>query len=146
MEVTLNNREQKRLQILNLAMSGKMTKKEALSVLGLSYRHTQRMIEAYGKEGAAALAHGNRQKKPSHALSDEVIIKVTKLARTKYIGFDFSHFTDLLEERESLNFSVPQSAAYSIRMGYRILASEKHLNITAGERVSLNLVIPTAEK
>jgi hypothetical protein len=39
---------------------GKMIGREAAEVLGLSLRHTRILSAAYRKEGAAALAHGNR--------------------------------------------------------------------------------------
>jgi transposase len=105
MEVTLNEKEQKRLQVLNLSISGKISRKQVSEILGLSLRHTKRLVAVYLKEGAAALAHGNRGRRPAHALSEEVKAKVSQLARYKYIGFNFSHFTDLLKERENTHLS-----------------------------------------
>jgi len=105
MEVTLNEKEQKRLQVLNLIISGKASRKQAAEVLNLSLRHTKRLVAAYRKEGAAALAHGNRGRPPVHALSAAVKMKVTELAHSKYVGFNFSHFRDLLEEKEGTRLS-----------------------------------------
>jgi transposase len=105
MDVTLNDKEQKRLEVLNLAISNRISRKQAASILDLSLRHTKRLIAAYRKEGAAALAHGNRGKKPYHALDERIKIKVMELASTKYSGFNFSHFTELLEEREGTRLS-----------------------------------------
>ncbi len=44
------------------------------STLGsaLSMRQVQRMLAAYRKEGAAAVVHGNRDRKPEHTIGDEV--------------------------------------------------------------------------
>ena len=56
-KVTLNVKEQKRLLVLNEILAGRMTGQEAAEVLGLSLRHTRRLIAAYQKEGAAVLAH-----------------------------------------------------------------------------------------
>lgn len=105
MDVTLNDKEQKRLEVFNLAISNKISKKQAADILDLSVRHTKRLVAAYRKEGAAALAHGNRGRKPSHTLSEGIKAKVITLARTKYGGFNFSHFTELLEEREDTKLS-----------------------------------------
>jgi transposase len=105
MEVRLNDKEQKRLKVLNLAMEGKISRKQGAEILSLSLRHTKRLIAAYRKEGAAALAHGNRGQKPAHALKAEVKLKVAQLARGKYSGFNFSHFTEMLEEREGARLS-----------------------------------------
>jgi transposase len=105
MDVTLNDKEQKRLRVLNLVISGKIRQKQAAEVLGLSIRHTKRLVAAYRKEGVVALAHGNRGRKPAHALSQAIKDRVSELARSKYTGFNFSHFTELLEERERTRLS-----------------------------------------
>ncbi|PIU56610.1 MAG: integrase, partial [Chloroflexi bacterium CG07_land_8_20_14_0_80_45_17] len=62
--VTLNKKEQKRLMVLNQIERGVMTAREAAEVLGLSLRHIRRILAAYRKEGAQALAHGNWGRKP----------------------------------------------------------------------------------
>ena len=105
MVVILNDKEQKRLEVLNLVISSKIRQKQAAEVLGLSVRHTKRLVAAYRREGVVAVAHGNRGRKPAHALSQAVKAKVTELAHTKYTGFNFSHFTELLEEREGTRLS-----------------------------------------
>src|SRR4030043_76730 len=105
MDVTLNEKEQKRLEVLNLVLSSKIRQKQAAELLDLSVRHTKRLVAAYRKEGAVALAHGNRGRKPAHALSLSIKNKVTELAHSKYTGFNFSHFTELLEEKEDTRLS-----------------------------------------
>jgi len=62
--VTLNKKEQKRLMVLNQVETGGITVREAAEVLTLSLRHVRRLLAAYRKEGAQALAHGNRGRKP----------------------------------------------------------------------------------
>jgi len=52
--LTLTQREQTRLQVLNQLVGHQMTAPEAAVVLGLSERHTWRMLAAYREEGAAA--------------------------------------------------------------------------------------------
>jgi len=105
MEVTLNEKEQKRLKVLNLVIEGTINHRQAAEVLGLSLRHTKRLSAGYRKEGAAALAHGNRGQLPEHALSGEVKLRVAQLARSKYAGFNFSHLSEMLEEREDTRLS-----------------------------------------
>jgi hypothetical protein len=50
-KVTLNVKEQKRLMVLNEILAGRLTGQEAAEVLGLSLRHTRRLIAAYRQEG-----------------------------------------------------------------------------------------------
>ena len=49
--------------VLNGIELGRATAREASEVLGLSLRHVRRILAAYRKEGAEALAHGNRGEK-----------------------------------------------------------------------------------
>ena len=58
--LTLTTKEQTRLQVLNGVLEGRWSMGETAEVLGVSERHGWRLLAAYRKEGAAALAHGNR--------------------------------------------------------------------------------------
>ncbi len=57
------------------------------------------------KEGAAALAHGNRGRKPIQSISEEVRRQVIELASTTYAGCNYQHLRDLLAEREGIQLS-----------------------------------------
>lgn len=83
-----------------------MTNKEGAEALGLSDRQVIRLKQKYQNEGGArALTHGNRGRKPAHALSDEVKTMAATLYRAKYQGSNNCHFAELLEEHESLKIS-----------------------------------------
>ena len=56
--LTLTQREQARLQVLNSLLAGHMTMDQAATLMGVSTRHTRRILTAYREEGAAALSHG----------------------------------------------------------------------------------------
>ena len=101
----MNKKEQKRLMVLNQVETGKMIGKEAAEVSGLSLRHVRRILAAYRKEGAAALAHGNRGRKPSHTLDAGMKKRVLELAQSVYVGCNNQHFTELLAEREGIVLS-----------------------------------------
>jgi transposase len=103
--VTLNKKEQRRVMVLNEVEKGVMTGREAAEVMDISLRQTRRLLAVYRKEGIAALAHGNRGRKPPNAIEKELRQKVLKLAGTKYSGFNHQHFTELLAEREDIFLS-----------------------------------------
>ena len=103
--LTLTQREQTRLQVLNRLVAQQLTTREAATILGLSERHTWRMLAAYRKEGAAALAHGNRGRRPRNAVGAEIRQKVTTLARTRYAGFNHTHLAEIMSEREGVVLS-----------------------------------------
>jgi len=102
-KVTLTIREQQRLKVLNEVMTGGLSGSKAAMAMGVSLRHERRLLAAYRKKGVAALAHGNRGRKPPNALDGEVVKLVIKLAETKYAGCNTQHFTELLAEREGIH-------------------------------------------
>jgi transposase len=104
-KVTLNKQEQSRLMVLNGIEIGRITAREAAEVLGLSLRHVRRILAAYRREGAAALAHGNRGRKPYNALDEGLKRRVLELARSIYAGCNTRHFTELPAEREGIAVS-----------------------------------------
>ena len=49
--LTLTQREQARLQVLNSLLAGHMTMDQAATLMGVSTRHTRRILAAYREEG-----------------------------------------------------------------------------------------------
>ena len=101
--VTLTQQEQARLQVLNHLLAGYMTTEQAATLLGVSTRHTRRILTAYRKEGAAALAHGNRGRRPSNATPETISEGIVHLARTRYAGVNHTHMSELLSEHEGID-------------------------------------------
>ena len=60
----MTDREQARIQVLNGVLEGNATVSKAAGLMEVSERHTWGVLAAYGGEGAAAVAHGNRGRKP----------------------------------------------------------------------------------
>jgi len=90
------------MQVLNRLVAQQIAPHEAATLLGVSERHTWRMFAAYRKEGAAALAHGNRGRQPINAVRPETKELVITLARTRYAGLNHTHMAELLAEREGV--------------------------------------------
>jgi len=74
-------------------------------VLGLSVRQTRRLLAGYRKDGAAALAHGNRGRSPYNKLGSVVRARVAELAGSTYAGLNTQHLSEMLWEREGLRLS-----------------------------------------
>ncbi len=104
-DVTLNQREQARLQVLNSVMEYQLPRAQAAELLGISERQLRRVLAAYRRDGAAALVHGNRGRKPQHSVPEDVAATVVNLASEKYAGFNHSHFTEVLADREGIHLS-----------------------------------------
>lgn len=117
--VTLNRKEQRRLMVLNKVDKGEVTGKEAAELVDLSVRHLRRILAAYRKEGAQALAHGNRVRKPCHALDENLKGQVVALAQSTYVGCNHQHFTELLAEREGITLSRSSVRRILLNAGIR---------------------------
>jgi len=98
----LSQREQARLETLNRVLQKELTVEEVTPLLGVSERHAWRLLAGYRKDGAAALAHGNRGRRPANATREETKERVIRLAQTTYVAVNHTHLTELLAEREGL--------------------------------------------
>ena len=99
----MTQREQGRLQVLNSLLAEHTTLDQATALMGVSPRHTRRILAAYQENGAASLAHGHRGRRPSNATPDAVATAVVHLARTRYAGANHTHLSELLSEREGID-------------------------------------------
>ena len=95
-------KEQTRLQVLNSLLAEHMTLDQAATLMGVSPRHTRRILAAYREKGAVAVAHGHRGRRASNATPEAVVADVVHLARTRYEGANHSHLSELLAEREGI--------------------------------------------
>ena len=103
--LTLTTREQTRIQVLNGVIEGKVSVVQSAKLMGVSERHTWRLLAAYREEGAAAVAHGNRGRKPATTTCLRTQQKVMELAEGPYAGLNHTHLTEMLAEREDVHLS-----------------------------------------
>ena len=101
--VTLTQKEQTRLQVLNSFLTEHIALEQAAELMGVSPRQARRILAAYQERGAAAPAHGHRGRRPANATPGAMVADVVHLARTKYEGANHSHFSELLSERDGID-------------------------------------------
>ncbi|MFD2115175.1 ISNCY family transposase [Paenibacillus yanchengensis] len=97
--------ELKKVLVVEKMLDKLMTTEEGAATLGLSTRQTMRLKKTYVEKGAQALAHQSRGRKPAHALDEEIKKSVVELYTTTYYGSNNCHFSELLEEHESIVLS-----------------------------------------
>jgi transposase len=100
--ITLDQRAQRRLYVLNHVLTGELTVTEAAGYLHLAERSVRRLLSRYRSEGAAALVHGNCGRVPANRLGDDLRARLAGLASTTYSGVNREHLSELLAEREGL--------------------------------------------
>jgi hypothetical protein len=99
-KLILNRKEQNRLKVLNQIEGKKLTVDSAAILFELTPRHIWRLLAAYRKEGASALAHGNRGRKPCNGTEDMIrqqVVKSISFRQThSSIGEDLAQLTYLM--------------------------------------------------
>ena len=113
----MNQQEQARIQVLNSVLEYQLPIAQAAEIMGVSERHTKRLLAGYRKDGAAALAHGNRGRKPHNAVPETAAAAVVKLASNGYTGTNHTHLTELLREREGIDLTRPTVRRILVRAG-----------------------------
>ncbi len=94
-----------RVLVLTRLIAGKVSLPDAALLLGLSERSVRRLRARYQEHGPAALAHGNRGRRPAHTIDAALKERIVTLAKTTYAGINDSHLCELLAEREGIAVS-----------------------------------------
>ena len=117
--ITLNRKEQTRAKILTMVLERRCTAEEGAELLRMSRRHVLRLKKAFREEGPGALAHGNRGRKPVHAVSDDVREEVLRLATSLYPDYNHSHLQEELVSRHDISLSRRSVARILTASGLR---------------------------
>ena len=108
-KVELSLKENQKYQIIKKLVETNGNKERARIKLGLkSIRQINRLIAGYKKYGKEFFIHGNRGRKPKHALTDEFKDEIETLYTSKYFDCTYTQFTEYLAERENIFLSVPE--------------------------------------
>ena len=87
---------------------------QAAGIMGVIERHTKRLLTVYRKDGPAALASGNRERRHHNATPETAVVK---LASNGYAGANHTHLTELLREREGIDPSPPTVRRILVKAG-----------------------------
>lgn len=94
------------LRIYNLAqkvLEGQKSIRDFALQIGKSYRQAQRDIEKFKTKDFKAVFHGNKGKTPHNKQSNELEQIVVHLLKTKYHGYNLTHFREAVLEEENLH-------------------------------------------
>lgn len=108
-KVELSLKENYKYQTIKKLVETNGNKERARIKLGLkNIRQIYRMINGYKKYGKEFFIHGNRGRKPIHALSELDKDNIVDLYESKYFDCTYTQFTEYLSERESIFLSIPE--------------------------------------
>ena len=107
-KVELSLKEKYKYEIIKKLVETNGNKERARIKLKLkSIRQINRLIAGYKEFGKEFFVHGNRGRKPKHALTAEFKDEIETLYSSKYFDCTYTQFTEYLAERENIFLSVP---------------------------------------
>ena len=107
-KVELRMNEEFKYKIIKKLVETNGNKKRAAIQLNRSIRQVDRMIAGYKAKGKEFFIHGNRGRKPAHALTDEEKNEIEQLYQNKYFDCTYTAFAEFLAERENINISIDE--------------------------------------
>ena len=119
-KVDLRLNEEYKYEVIKKLVESQGNKKTAAIRLNCTQRHVNRMIQGYLSHGKAFFLHKNRGRPPINKLSEETRKDILDLYSTLYDGSNFTHFTELLSEKETIHAS--RSTIRSVIMEQNILS------------------------
>ena len=117
-KVELRMNEELKYQTIKKLVETDGNKKRAAIKLQCTVRSIDRMIAGYKEKGKQFFVHGNRGRKPSHALSEQQKSEIEQLYLSKYFDCNYTVFSELLAQRENIFISVDEA---------RVILSEKYI-------------------
>jgi len=123
-KVELRMNENQKYEVIKKLVDSNSNKNTAALKLGCTVRTVNRMICGYKKNGKTFFMHGNRDRKPVHAIAEDTKTTVLGLYNSKYADANLTHFTELLAECEGIFISP--SSVKSILMKRDILSPKAH--------------------
>jgi transposase len=106
-ELRVSQKELHRMHVVRLTLEGQERVGKAAKLLGISTRQVKRLRRKMKRGGVEALVHGNRGKAAWNKTTLEKREKIIDLAGRQYHGFNDTHLTEKLKEKEKIALSRP---------------------------------------
>ena len=100
--LTLDPRDQQRIDILARWRKGGLTVAEASALLSASERTAWRLLGRFRSMGVDGIVHGNRGRASPRRLPEASRARIVELAMGHFRGVDDSHLAELLAEDEGI--------------------------------------------
>ena len=107
-KVVLTLKEQEKYKTIKKLVETNGNKNRAATHLKLTVRQIDRLIAGYKAFGMEFFVHGNRGRKPVHALSIDQKNNIEDLYNTKYFDCTYTQFAEFLAEREDIFLSTAE--------------------------------------
>lgn len=123
----MTRKEMTKLKVINQAVDGTLTIREAADLLTLSERQIKRLKKGVRTQGPGFIIHKNKNRSPVHTINEDTRNVIVMLKKTKYQMANITHFTELLAELENINVSRP--SIHRILTAAGIESPKKHKSV-----------------
>jgi transposase len=123
----MNDKELKKLHVINCALEGRLTVSQAANALGLSIKQLKKEVR---EKGVQSLIHGNRGRKPIHTIDSELALSNSK-THMRIRRLTFFIFKNSLEYE---GIKISYSALYNILRKANIKSPKKHRKVKKHRR------------
>jgi len=134
-KVILNMTEQYKYEIIKKLVETTGNKNTASIKLKCSRRNINILIKKYINEGKDGFVHGNKNRVPSNAISEDLKSTIIFLYENKYDGANWKHFKELLAEKE--NIYISYNSLYILLKGKGAMISPMCTRRIKNERAKL---------
>ena len=102
--ITLNLKQQRKVEILTRLDAGALDVTTAAEMLGVGTRQVRRLRERFQQEGMASVIHGNTGRQPANRTDSAIAEQIVALAgrEGKYHDLNACHLQELLERDEQI--------------------------------------------
>lgn len=113
----LTQQEQEKLDIINAALAGTITKAKAAVMLGISPRQVKRLKSKVREQGYLAVIHKLKGRQSNHHIEEEIKEKALTVIEEKYADFKPSFATEKLAEHHAIQISYGTTRLWMIEKG-----------------------------
>lgn len=98
--ITMSKKNLRIYRLANKVIDKKLSIKDFAPLIGKSYRQAQRIVGKVRKKDFLGALHGNKGKIPWNKKTNVFESEIIQLLKTKYEGFNLTHFREILLECE----------------------------------------------
>ena len=122
----LDNKENKKYEIIEKIVNKKITRKEAMFELNMSRQQIYNLMIIYNTQGKKGFIHKNKGKIPSNKIEQQVIEEIENLYLNEYYDYNFEAFYDELNEKYKDKYNISYSSLHSHFLNDDIISPIAH--------------------
>lgn len=102
----LNEKEQKKYEIIEKVVNNEISKKEARDQLSLSGKQVNRLIAVFKEQGKEGFIHKNRGKIKQNKKASNIISEIKELYLKEYYDYNLEAFYEVIENQYNISYST----------------------------------------